>query len=486
MKRLVIVMVLSTICHFCFSQPFSNERTARDYFLANIGSIDPIEGIYDIENLVVARSGPYSRTNRENYTIIIHQSSYNKFSVYDITSGGSAVLIDMRLERIGESSIYKIIIGDKKSIRFELDDLFSFGYSYNDSMGTAVSTVTFTAYKKYPTRSIYQEAITMAEGQSRIQEDEGWTGSGFALKDGYIATNYHVVEGATNILVQGVMGDFTMKYSARVVSSDKNNDLAIIKIDDTRFTSFGPIPYSVKTTIADVAEDIFVLGYPLITTMGNEVKYTTGVISSRSGYEGDMSQYQISAPVQPGNSGGPLFDSKGNLIGIVSAKHTDAENVGYAIKALYLHNLVDSTLPTYVLPMVNVTSTLSRAEMIKHLKNFVFLIHCDSNPKSSSYTSASSLPSLSVDSYEIPSTSNLQEDDVYLTPKDIYIKVGESRVINISPSYAKSSVTRWESDRPSIVSVDEKGNITALAQGSTSVWVYLKEGFAKRCNVYVE
>ena len=47
MKRLVIVMVLSTICHFCFSQPFSNERTARDYFLANIGSIDPIEGIYD-------------------------------------------------------------------------------------------------------------------------------------------------------------------------------------------------------------------------------------------------------------------------------------------------------------------------------------------------------------------------------------------------------------------------------------------------------
>lgn len=68
--------------------------------------------------------------------------------------------------------------------------------------------------------------------------------------------------------------------------------------------------------------------------MGDEIKLTTGVISSKTGFQGDVSLYQISAPIQPGNSGGPLFDNKGNLIGIVNAKHKGAENVGYAIKHL--------------------------------------------------------------------------------------------------------------------------------------------------------
>nr|WP_277266111.1 trypsin-like peptidase domain-containing protein [Prevotella corporis] len=79
-------------------------------------------------------------------------------------------------------------------------------------------------------------------------------------------------------------------------------------------------------------EDIFVLGYPLVQTMGEDVKLTTDVISSKTGFQGDVSQYQISAAIQPRNSGGPLFDSRGNLIGIVPAKHKGTENVGYAIK----------------------------------------------------------------------------------------------------------------------------------------------------------
>ena len=68
-----------------------------------------------------------------------------------------------------------------------------------------------------------------------------------------------------------------------------------------------------NTTTSEVGEEVFVLGYPLTATMGDEIKLTTGVISSKSGFQGDISQYQISAPVQPGNSGGPLFDSKGNI-----------------------------------------------------------------------------------------------------------------------------------------------------------------------------
>ena len=91
----------------------------------------------------------------------------------------------------------------------------------------------------------------------------------------------------------------------------------------------------------------------------NEVKLTNGIVSSKSGYRGDVSTYQISAPVQPGNSGGPLFDSKGNVVGIVNAGVPGAENVGYAIKTSYLKNLVEVSHLSPYLPTNNIISSLA-------------------------------------------------------------------------------------------------------------------------------
>lgn len=227
--------------------------------------------------------------------------------------------------------------------------------------------------------------------ESAASKPTEWSGSGFALKNGYIATNYHVVDGANTITVLGINGSFSTEYKASVVATDKTNDLALIKIDDYRFNGFGSISYAVKTGMADVGEDVYVLGYPLTTVMGEEIKLTTGVISSRTGFQGDVSSYQISAPIQPGNSGGPLFDSKGNLIGIVNAKISAAENVGYAIKASYLKNLVESYTSSSILPSSNTVSSLSRPNQIKSLRNFVFLLKCSS--KSSGTTSSSSATS---------------------------------------------------------------------------------------------
>ena len=138
------------------------------------------------------------------------------------------------------------------------------------------------------------------------------------------------------------------------------------------------IPYMVKTTTSDVGEDVFVLGYPLTSTMGEEIKLTTGVVSSKTGYQGDVSIYQISAPIQPGNSGGPLFDENGDVIGIVSAKHNGAENVGYAIKASYLRNLMESAISTNILPQTNKVANNKLSDKVKVLKNFVYYITCSS------------------------------------------------------------------------------------------------------------
>lgn len=235
------------------------------------------------------------------------------------------------------------------------------------TMNTFVANEETTYLKMYPTASS-QNGIA-ASGSS-------WSGTGFALKNGYIATNYHVVENANNISIYGVGGNSTIKYSASVIATDKMNDLALIQIKDKQFKGFGEIPYKVKTTTSDVGEEVFVLGYPLISTMGNEIKLTTGVVSSKTGFMGDVALYQISAPIQPGNSGGPLFDNRGNLIGIVNAKHKGAENVGYAIKASYLNNLVESVTSSSILPSNNTISTMNLTNKVKNLEKFVFMIVC--------------------------------------------------------------------------------------------------------------
>ncbi|GHT06792.1 hypothetical protein AGMMS49525_15450 [Bacteroidia bacterium] len=197
------------------------------------------------------------------------------------------------------------------------------------------------------------------------------SGTGFAItSNGLIATNYHVVEDAKTINVRGINGNFSQTYSAQVMLTDKNNDLAILKIT----ANLGTIPYVIKSEIASVGTEIFVLGYPLRATMGDEVKLTNGIVSSRTGFQGDVTSYQISVPIQPGNSGGPLFNGKGDIVGIINAKHTQAENASYAIKTSYLLNLLNllDTPPT--LQKISTLAGKSLSQQTESVKKFVYII----------------------------------------------------------------------------------------------------------------
>jgi len=216
---------------------------------------------------------------------------------------------------------------------------------------------------------------TASDNIATNSSNEKSSGTGYAISsNGYIVTNHHVTNGATSIKIRGVNGDFSKTYTAKVIIEDKNNDLSIIKIDDPSFTTLGTIPYIIANRASDVGSSVFVLGYPLRATMGDEVKLTNGIISSKSGFQGDVTSYQITAPVQPGNSGGPLFDDKGNIIGIINAKHIGAENASYAIKASYLMNLID-LMPTP--PKLQTISTVAGkplTEQVKILKKFTYII----------------------------------------------------------------------------------------------------------------
>ena len=198
------------------------------------------------------------------------------------------------------------------------------------------------------------------------------SGTGFFISsDGYIVTCYHVIENHKEIKIKGINGDFTKAHIANVVTVDKTNDIAILKVNAGLNLTLN---YGIKWEQSEVGEDIYTLGFPLKTTMGKEIKLTNGIISAKSGFKGNISNYQISVPVQPGNSGGPLFDKQGNIVGIVNAKHVGTDNVSYAIKTLILKNLIDSYSQSINYSKSNLIIDKSLSEQVKLIKQDVILI----------------------------------------------------------------------------------------------------------------
>ena len=200
-----------------------------------------------------------------------------------------------------------------------------------------------------------------------------FSGTGFALtSEGYLVTSYHVIQGADSLLIEGRNHQ---RYHAEPVYSDIKRDLAILRITDKKFMGFGRLPYAIKPGQADLGERVFTLGYPR-----EDVVYGEGSLSARSGFEGDTAFYQVSIPVNPGNSGGPLLDERGNLIGVVSGRQNDAQSAAFATKSSYLVRLVDSLAATakadapYHLPRYGQLAGSGRPQQLKRLQDYVFVV----------------------------------------------------------------------------------------------------------------
>jgi len=228
-------------------------------------------------------------------------------------------------------------------------------------------------------REIYSPERSSQIAEKDESSDWKGNGSGFFINEkGYIATNFHVIENANDIQIEFLQKGKKLSYTAKVMASDKQNDLAILKIDDVNFITLPRIPYVFNISTKDVGTEVFTLGYPIANIMGDEVKFTDGKISSKTGIQGDVRVYQISAPIQPGNSGGPLFDSKGNLIGITSSalnkEYFNSENVNYAIKCAYLKSLIDVLSEPIDLPNYTEIYNKPLTEKIKILTDFIPII----------------------------------------------------------------------------------------------------------------
>jgi S1-C subfamily serine protease len=179
---------------------------------------------------------------------------------------------------------------------------------------------------------------------SALHKNPTASGTGFFItEDGYLISNNHVVEGASKVRLVTAAG----LISAKVVRVDAANDLALLKAEG-RFT---PLPLTASRSVK-LGGTVATVGFPNIGLQGFAPKLAKGEIASLSGAGDDARYFQISVPVQPGNSGGALVDERGNVVGVVSAKLNAKaalessgslpENVNYAVKSSFLLSFLES------------------------------------------------------------------------------------------------------------------------------------------------
>ncbi len=179
---------------------------------------------------------------------------------------------------------------------------------------------------------------------STLPTNPSYTGTGFFITDdGYLISNHHVVKDAAKVRLVTSAG----LIDAKVVKVDAANDLALLKVNG----KFSPLPVAASRAVK-LGATVATVGFPSTGLQGFSPKLAKGEIGSLAGSQDDPRYFQISVPVQPGNSGGALVDARGNVVGIVAAKLSaqaalDAtgalpENVNYAVKSSLLLSFLES------------------------------------------------------------------------------------------------------------------------------------------------
>ena len=213
-------------------------------------------------------------------------------------------------------------------------------YRLIEEMRRAIVKSTNPNVAAAPSISPEPPSMTPAVPQNKVPQTKS-TGSGFFVTQvGHLLTNAHVVGGCTTISVKNSGGQAGV---AQVIAVDQNDDLALLKLERraeaTAAFRIGRPPRP--------GESAVVFGFPLSQLLASTGNVTTGVVTALAGPLDDPHQIQISAPVQPGNSGGPVLDGSGYLIGVVVSKLNPVfgdvpQNVNFAIKASTAANFLDA------------------------------------------------------------------------------------------------------------------------------------------------
>jgi serine protease Do len=313
----------------------------------------------------------YSKLRDNFFAIDTEGRGLNAYSRYQAIAGG---IIGFTLSWTRDDAQNAVLRGERLATL--MSDLFRANIELGLPRSPPASRLMAAAIPHVPLPETPPSAPAAPEG--RKQEDRESLGTGFFVSpEGHIVTNSHVVEGCTTARVTFGLAP---KMAGRIMARDVTNDLALITVD-TRPKRFASFRSGVR-----LGEGVAAFGFPLAGLLATSGNFTLGNVTAVAGLGDDTRIIQISAPVQPGSSGGPLLDYSGNVVGVVESKlnaitvftrtNDLAQNVNFAIKANVVTNFLDANSVAYTSGSLGSTA-LQQSEIAERAKSLAVMIECN-------------------------------------------------------------------------------------------------------------
>jgi S1-C subfamily serine protease len=246
------------------------------------------------------------------------------------------------------------------------------------SGGTANAGDFAITVPKLPVAKPVVQSTAPSPGPPKSSKTFEKNGTGFVVSaSGHIVTNQHVIDGCVGDVNGNLSGEASINL--RIVSVDETNDLALLQA----LGNFKEVA-AIRENPIHPGDAIIAIGYPFHGLLTSDFTVTAGIVSSLSGLLNDTRFLQISAAVQPGNSGGPLLDTSGNVVGVVAAKINALkfakatgdfpENINFAIKTGAVRDFLDNSVVSY--QTAEPKSELKAAEIARNARGYTMLISC--------------------------------------------------------------------------------------------------------------
>ncbi|MFK7904765.1 MAG: S1C family serine protease [Chitinophagales bacterium] len=347
----------------------TNEENILTYLKQNAFNLDSIEGIYE--------KVPDYDYSKKKYSLAIVKNKEQNYDVVYIR-GASNYLDWKEGEWMGE-----IKVSAKPRVFEEVKWVTPNKLPQTNGRITLGNGKNFfLRFKRHVNVYEYKRLDnTTSITNTATLDGEGMSGSGILIDTrGYLLTNYDVVRNAKRIHIALPKPEVEGQdiWLAKLVSVDEKTDLALLQIIDRSFNPPDVVPYLIEDEEIEVGEKVFTLGYPLVESMGVHSKLAVGSISSLHGYQSLVSTYQTTVQVYAGNSGSPLFNEQGKLVGILRNKHADAVKASYALKSIFILQFLNQTglfNSNHFLAAPNNLEMLPLTEQIKKIQPFVYYIN---------------------------------------------------------------------------------------------------------------
>ena len=292
-----------------------NEIEAREY-LSSQKNLNPIEGIYETVS---------SEKSNEYYKVFIKKSN-DGFSAYNLESSSNLWSKGEKKFSLSPTSVKNVY-----SCNYSFQ--FKFTEKRTAILKGGLLTIDLINDLKVNFLKLYPEYQNIEERAKNSIS----TGTGFLIGRDIVVTNEHVISNSTMIKITTFEKEASKETLATVLATDEKNDVAILKlVEPIGKDVFIPnLSYNYN-----MGSEVFTIGFPKTSILGSNAKLTNGIVSSTTGVKDDPRYLQTNCAIYPGNSGGPLFNSKGEVLGITSASLKAENDITYSIKSIYISALL--------------------------------------------------------------------------------------------------------------------------------------------------